>query len=389
MKVAHLTASPCYGGPERQILGLIKHMRRKDPTVEHLVMSFSEKGNCRPFLEEAKSQNVRSQELQNDMPHLWSAKQELASILDREKIDLLSVQGYKSEILGYYAAKKVGIPCLGVSRGWTASNWKISLYEMLDRHFLKKLDHIVCVSHRQSQKVLQAKVDPKRVSVIHNAIEPERFENAEQQTSREELMAKFSEPVEHLLGAAGRLSVEKSFDLLIESVAKLRKKGKNVGLILFGEGPERSALQRQIAQLEMEKWILLAGHTTKLDAYMPNFDVFVQSSRTEGLPNVLLEAQAAGVPVVATNVGGTSEVVQPNETGILVSWGKPGKIAASLDYLLNQPHLIGEFGLKAKNYVQSHFSFSRQVDQYLSIYEKLVSGFHVKETSQEIPATAL
>jgi glycosyltransferase involved in cell wall biosynthesis len=313
------------------------------------------------------------------MPHLWSAKNELVSMLRGEKIDLLSTQGYKSNIIGHFAAKKVGIPQLSVSRGWTASSWKICLYEMLDRHFLKKADHVVCVSKKQAEKVLQANVEHKRVSVIHNAIDPERFDIADQSSCRKELMSMFSEPVDYILGAAGRLSVEKSFDLLVASIAQLRKKGKNVGLIVFGEGPQRNELNRQIARLDLEKRVLLPGNTSRLDELISSFDIFVQSSKTEGLPNVLLEAALAGVPVVATKVGGTSEVVQSNETGILVSWGKAANISKAIEYLLNQPHLMGEMGLKARNYVQSHFTFSRQVDDYLNLYEELVPDFHFKE----------
>ena len=122
----------------------------------------------------------------------------------------------------------------------------------------------------------------------------------------------------------GRLSPEKGFDLLVEAAALVVREHPRVGFLLCGDGPERPALARRIAEHGLEGKFVLAGFRTDLERLLPAWDLAVLSSHTEGLPVAVLEALAAGVPVVATAVGGTPEVVEDGVSGYLVPPGGPG-----------------------------------------------------------------
>ncbi|MCE9532830.1 MAG: glycosyltransferase, partial [Planctomycetes bacterium] len=132
---------------------------------------------------------------------------------------------------------------------------------------------------------------------------------------------------ERIVVAAGRLSPEKGFDVLVEAAGLLRQQHSDLRFVLFGEGAERPLLERRIQELNLQGSFILAGFRDDLDRWLPWADVVVLPSFTEGLPNVALEASAAGVPVVATAVGGTPEVLRHGETGFLVPSGNPAELA--------------------------------------------------------------
>ncbi len=367
----HLTSSRFFGGPERQMLGLAQSLKGK---VETVFASFSETNLNQTFLSEVSSHGFTAIDLQNDTPNLIAAKREVQEHLQTEKIDVLVCHGYKAGLIGWLAARKIGIPAIAVSRGWTAENWKVALYEKLDRVMLRRMKKVVCVSQAQADKVMASGVKKDRVRVIRNSIFTDRFATSDARF-RQQLLGKFEHNtrsrIKHVVGAAGRLSPEKGFDVLIESAAKIIQQRDDVGFVLFGDGEERSRLKQQIETLQIQDRFVLAGFTDQLDQFMPHFNLFTQSSHTEGLPNVLLESLAAGVPVVATDVGGTKEVLIDGKHGKLVPPARPDKLAnAMLEFL--QPDVEKSQMVKsAQDWIAQQFTFDRQANAYESLFAQL------------------
>src|SRR5205085_7777611 len=141
------------------------------------------------------------------------------------------------------------------------------------------------------------------------------------------LMAFFAVPPKLIVGAAGRLSVEKGFEVLVDAARLINSKYPHVGFVVFGEGAQRERLQQRIDRYHLGGSFVLAGFRHDLDELIRQLDLFVLPSYTEGLPNVVLEAFAAGVPVVATSVGGTPEIVQHERSGLLVPPGDASALA--------------------------------------------------------------
>ncbi len=373
LRIAHLTASPFFGGPERQMLELARAFREKTPDVEFLFLSFAENGNARPFLEEAEKAGFRTTMLQNDMPHLLAAAKELTRILQENDVDLVLLHGHKARMVCWLSRGKNRIPVIGVSRGWTSENWKIALYNRLDQWLLRRMNHVVCVSQGQANKVLESGVPKERVSVIRNAIRTERFDRTPDPDDHGKLEAMFPKPPQYLIADAGRFSPEKGFDILLSALARLRRENLSVGLVLFGDGFLRESLERQAEALGISDSVVFPGFTKELDRWMPHFDLFVQSSLSEGLPNVLLEAMGARTAVVATTVGGTAEVVQHGVTGLLVPSNRPKRLAAAVRELLeDEPrrHKMGEAGRRR---VEEHFTFEAQVKDYRELFSRFIS----------------
>ena len=195
----------------------------------------------------------------------------------------------------------------------------------------------------EAARVRCAGVATERIVIIRNAISMARFGRRE--TSRRAALQKyFTRPPEMIVGAAGRLSPEKGFDVLVRTAAQVASQTDRVGFVVFGEGAERPALERQIAAAGLQERFILAGFTSDLDALLPALDVMALPSFTEGLPNVVLEAFAAGLPVVATAVGGVPEVLDDGVSGFLAP-------AADHAALARDPGTGGRLRLVARRWV--------------------------------------
>lgn len=367
MRIVHLTASTFLGGPERQMLGLATALPPERTTT---FLSFSEAGRCRPFLAAARAAGFDAAELANDTPNLRAAVRELAAFLRGNFADVLVTHGYKSNLLGRPAARQARVPVVSVSRGWTGESLKVWCYEAVDRVHLRFMDRVVCVSQRQADKVRQMGVPPERVRVIRNAARLSAFGKPDPAAAhRLRGLAGGAGPV---VVAAGRLSPEKGFHILVEAAARLFRSIPAARVVLFGDGPERSRLARRAAELGIRDRFVMPGFRSDLDALLPWAEMVVLPSLTEGLPNVALEAAAAAVPVVATAVGGTPEVVVNGQTGFLVPPADPTRLAARMSDLLTRPEWARAFGAAGRRRVECQFSFDGQAQAYCAIFAELV-----------------
>lgn len=370
MNLIHLTSSTFFGGPERQMLGLAEAL---PGSVRTTFVSFAEGGRCAAFLDEVREHGFAAIALRNDFPRVFAAVRELAGVLQEAPCDILLCHGYKANILGRVAAQRVGVPAVAVSRGWTWENGKVRAYEWLDRRHLRFMDHVVCVSDGQAERVRNwCGVPDDRISVIRNSARLGAFA-APDPDARRKLLGYFpsGDQVSRVVLAAGRLSPEKGFAALVEAAAAVLRDAPGVGIALFGEGVLRPQLERRVAELGITGRCVMPGFRSDLDSLIPAADVVVLPSFTEGLPNVALEASAAGVPVVATAVGGTPEVVADGESGFLVPPGRPAALARKIAVLLRNPSLRERMGGAGRARMRERFTFDAQADAYLKLFASL------------------
>src|ERR1700722_1017323 len=315
------------------MLGLARALPER---VRTTFICFPGDGRHAAFLNEVRSHGFPAFALTSDFPRVVAAVRELVSLLHVTACDALLCHGYKAHMLGRLAARWIGKPAIAVSRGWTGESRRVKAYEWLDRRHLRFMNHVVCVSEGQAAKVREwCGVPASYITVIRNSARLSAFERRAP-NARERLLSFFQNTrgITQVVLAAGRLSPEKGFDVLVEAAATICRKYPQTGIVLFGEGVMRSGLEQRIVKLGLADRILMPGFRSDLDTLIGAADVVVLPSYTEGLPNVALEASAAGVPVVATAVGGTPEVVIDGETGFLVQPGQPEAIAAKVGVLL-------------------------------------------------------
>jgi glycosyltransferase involved in cell wall biosynthesis len=365
--IAGLRSSSFVGGPERQMIGLAQTL---SPPYQFQFLLFSEGGRCQPVLNRVREAGLTGIELSRNVPHFPAMIQDVAVQLRRMSANLLCCYGYKADLVGLMAARRVGIPVVAVAQGWTTATAKVRFYELLDRLCLRGMDQVVCVSEAQAEKVRRAGMRPDRLTVIRDAVRVERFDHADP-SDRVKLAAMFPHRPDRIVGSAGRLSPEKGFGVLVEAAAIVTRSDPGVGFVHFGDGPLRKPLEQRIAALGLEGRFILAGFRDDLDRFLPHWDLSALPSFTEGMPNVVLESYAAGVPVVATAVGGTPEAVADGVDGFLVPPGDPAALARCILDVLNLGDARKTMGRCGQERIRAQFTFEAQALRYRELLEDL------------------
>ncbi len=380
--VVHLTASRFFGGPERQMLELARELSGRYRTV---FVSFSEGGNSSAFLGEVGRHKFTSIRLKQDTPHFIRMIAELTEVLRSVNAQVVCCHGYKADIIGYCAGRALRLPVVAVSRGWTHESTRVRLYEMADKWVLAWMDHVVCVSESQADKVRKAGVEPGMVTVIKNAIRTERFEKRSSPYRR--ILEKLFPDCRYFVGAIGRISPEKGFDVLARAVAHVLKKTKEIGFVHYGDGPLRRSLSDCIVKTGTADHFRLMGFSHAIEDILPALDLVVVPSFTEGLPNVVLEAFAAGVPVIGTRVGGIPEVLEDGVSGRLVPPGDAVALSNQIIDLAATASRRAEMGEAGRQRVRSEYSFSSQADQYEDLFRKLLPRPRHSDCASPFPLT--
>lgn len=220
-------------------------------------------------------------------------------------------------------------------------------------------------------------LEPSRVRVVPNGVDGAMFaaDPASRIAVRRELGIAQDEFV---AGTVARVSAEKNLDLLVDVAAAIAPDGAGpLRIVIAGEGPGLAALRERVASGGLGRTIMLTGACHDVPRMLASFDVFVQTSSTEGLPNAVMEAMAAGLPVVATRVGGTEEVVQEGVTGFLIEPEEPRiveAIASRLHDLAQNRQTAAGLGSAARARIAAEFSMTRMVDETISVYEASMRG---------------
>ena len=361
--VLHLVASPFVGGPERQMIGLARALRGTDRSV---FLGFPEGG---ALDERLRAEGIESHLLGTTGRPLRRAVAEVAGWLVRIAPDVVITHGYKPDLVGLLAARRVGVPHIAVSHGWTGATLRVKVNEAVDKLVMRGARRVVAVSHRQGQRLKDAGIRADRVVVIQNAVDASRFAPAED-AARRELEAFFPSRPDRIVIAAGRLSPEKGFEDLVAAARMVVDRLPGAAFLLVGDGPLRERLAAAVRAAGLEGNFALAGFRGDLDRLLPAADLFVQSSHTEGLPNVVLEAGACAVPMVATDVGGTGEVLEDGRGGFLVPPGDPARLAARVVDVLSDPEGARRMGEEARRRIRSDFTFASKAAAYRRMYEE-------------------
>ena len=174
-----------------------------------------------------------------------------------------------------------------------------------------------------------------------------------------------------IIGGVMRLNYEKNLDLWLKVAKILSKKDLSINFVIIGDGPELSKVQRCIKKIELTKLVELVKPTNNIYDHMSNFDVLLLTSRIEGLPNVLIEAQLLGIPVVSTDCGGANETFINRSSGILLNNFEPEFIADALFSLVSDREKLSKYSINATKHAAERFDISIIAQQYVNIYNKI------------------
>jgi glycosyltransferase involved in cell wall biosynthesis len=209
---------------------------------------------------------------------------------------------------------------------------------------------------------------------LHNAIDLERFSKPPDQTARENKRRELGLPARApVVGTVGRLSLQKGYSILLESAKLVLGEIPSARFLIIGEGELAAELEDQVQQLGISHAVNLTGPRDDVEEVLAIMDLFASSSLWEGLPTVILESMAARVPVVATDVSGTRELVQDGVTGLMVAPGDPHALARAIVALLRDREGARAMVEAACERVQG-FSIRRVAEQHVEVYQRLLEA---------------
>ncbi|MBP7040448.1 MAG: glycosyltransferase [Chloroflexi bacterium] len=210
----------------------------------------------------------------------------------------------------------------------------------------------------------------KAVYVVPNAVDPIQGNREE---LRRELADRYDLPEQALWAVSiGRMEASKRFDLLLDLTAALREKDANLQLVLFGDGPERQSLERRALEFSLKEKVTFAGEVPQASFWLPAFDLFVFASVDEGLPNVIMEAGAAGLPIAAWKLPFYEEILEDEKTGLLVEAENLPKLVEAVNRLAHSRQLREQLGAAARVHILRNFSLEKYVAAMTAVYTDLL-----------------
>lgn len=299
-----------------------------------------------------------------------SVYRRLLNICKQENVAIWHGHDYKSNFIGLFLSRFHPMKLVTTVHGWVKFTKKTPLYYWVDKQCLKRYERIICVSDDLYDTCLKSGVDAGRCQIIHNAIDSTSFRRT---LSTAEARKLAGLPASGLLvGAVGRLSDEKGFDSLIRSISRLATTDNEIHLAIAGEGDARAQLQQLIASQPHPQQFHLLGHREDIRTLFQAMDVFALSSLREGLPNVLLEAMALKVPVIATRIAGIPTLVHHEQNGLLIEPGDDDSLTSALQTMIDSPELRNLYAEAGRRTIEQSFSFEQRMQKMASVYASLL-----------------
>lgn len=226
--------------------------------------------------------------------------------------------------------------------------------------------HVAVSAHLQRWLIEQVRVRPEKVRVVHNGVDATRFEPLRE---RDGVRRQHGYgPTDLVFGAVGRLTPVKDYRTLIDAFQVVSAQHPHSRLIFVGDGSERPAMEEQLRHRGLADRVRLVGYRDNVAQWLGIMDVFVHPSRMEGMSNAVLEAMAVALPVVATAVGGTPEIVEHGVTGLLVPPAAPAALSAAMMSYCGNDHVREVHGAAGRERVEKHYPMLKMIAGYTEVY---------------------
>lgn len=292
----------------------------------------------------------------------------LAKLMRDNNIQILHTHLFSAGLWGRLAALIGGRPKI-ITTEHTTTDWEKSLKKTVSNRLLNPItDRIVAVTDTVGKTVIDVqKVVPGQVIIIPNGINIDNFSYGK--TAKRKTILPGSKP---RIAIISSLTPVKRHDLLFEALKICFKRIPTISCCVVGDGPERAGLEQIVRNLGISNFVFFLGNRNDVNEILADVDIVVSTSDYEGLPINLLEAMAAGVPVVATDVGGNKDLVDSGKTGILVERGNVEAIANGICNVIENHDLSEQLGRNGYKAVEENYSLDKIIKKWEKLYISLL-----------------
>jgi len=355
------------GGPEKTILLSAETIDKKRFNML-IVYIAHHKDLSYAITEKVKGKEINFIQLWENFRFDIGPVLKLINIVKKYSIHIIHSHDYKSDVLAWLVRLATHVKIISTVHGWIGNSFKERMYNMIDRFVLRRFDRIIVVDEHIRDMLLRGKVRPSKIVKVHNAIDYDEYKRDPTAGDvRGELNIDESMPV---IGFVGRLSPEKDLPVLFMAMKRLLAGMPDVRCIIVGDGPIRNWLEDYCKKVGIGEYVKFLGLRWDTKRLYQTMNVFVLPSKTEGIPNAVLEAMAMEVPVIATDIGGVGEIIDHNEDGILINPGDVGSLEFYLKKVLTDKEYREMLVTNARKKIIRNFSFLGRMQKVEKIYYK-------------------
>jgi glycosyltransferase involved in cell wall biosynthesis len=357
-------------GAERWILALIRHL---DPSqITSIVGVIKDAPDLEaPLISQAGAMGFETMAIEAFGKANFSAVRQLKRYITNNQIHILHTHWYKTDIIGCLAVR--GTRCLHIStpHGWSRdAGFKLQCYEMMDRMIFPLLDAVVPLSPTLYDNLASIPFLKKKLTLIQNGVDTTEIDACTQVHPR---LAAWKNQGFFILGYIGQLIHRKGIDVLFHALASL---GSAFAwkLVLIGDGEQRPYLEALAQDLNLSQNILFGGFQKDRLLFLNGFDVFVLPSRLEGIPRCLMEAMAAGRPVISSDIPGSTELVINGETGYTFPSENPEQLARTIRLTATRYNQAKELAARGKQKIHQQYSAHRMSREYQTLFSAMMGS---------------
>ncbi|MBN1893813.1 glycosyltransferase [bacterium] len=365
MRVLQLVEGFNLGGAEKKLLELVRVM---DPLrFKTVVCSLGLGDRLRSEFDRLKRRGIEVTVLRRSGRMDLGLLLRLVRLIRKQRIDVIMTTLFYADVMGPIAGRLAGVKGIFSWETISAPEWLIRRRLWPYRAFIRLADGVVSVSQATADWLHTKRGVPlNKIRVIPYGVDLNLFAARNAGTVRKRLGLRRRDVV---VGMVGRLHPQKGHRYLIQAAPAIVKKNPAVRFLLIGDGELRQELKSQVKALGLEKHFMFLGFRDDVHQLIQAIDIFTLPSLYEGLPNVILEAMAAGKPVVATPADGTRELIETGNTGILVPPKDPPALAAAINRLIGNERLAAAMGRRGLEKIVRDHSLESQVRAFEELYE--------------------
>ena len=364
LKVMQLGSPTGLYGAERWILALVRHL---DPEkVTSIVASIKDDPDLGvPLCREADKLGFQTKVFNSLGRINFSAVTALYRYLKKEKIDILHTHGYKQDMIGFLAARSAGCRILSTPHGWSRdAGFKLQCYEGLNRMIFPFFDAVAPLSVELFDALKKIPAMASRLAYIPNGVDTDEIDDC--QCIAKEIL-KWRRNGNFVVGYIGQLIPRKGLGTLLSAAAGLDPE-LNFRIALVGEGPQRTELEKMALRLGISHKIRFFGFREDRIAFLKGFDCFVLPSSLEGIPRCLMEAMAAGIPVLSSNIPGARQLIGNDENGRLFQVDDVPGLQRLLEQAIGTPQENRSPVASAHELIHSQFSSAKMAERYTKLF---------------------